>query len=321
MSRYILKRIALGILTILISFTFTFFLIRFAPGDPIKIMAGRENPSASQIEYIQKLYGLDQPLMVQFTHYLGNLLKGDFGFSFKNNQPIVKIILSRIRPTILLTLTSSLLSAVCGTLLGILVVRMKKPSIERTLLRISYFVDAIPTFWLGLILIIFFAGKMKWFPTSGMHDVRNQSTGIQKILDIIHHMVLPVVTIVIVQVPIYFRVIRSSILNTMGDDYIKTFRAAGLSEVKIFHKYILKNSILPIIVLFGSSLAFTISGVALIEIIFAWPGMGRLILQAVSSRDYMLLNGIYLMISASIIIFMILIDIVQAVIDPRIRWK
>lgn len=284
-------------------------------------MAGRENPSASQIEYIQKLYGLDQPLLVQFTHYLGNLLKGDFGFSFKNNQPIVKIILSRIRPTILLTLTSSLLSAVCGTLLGILVVRMKKPSIERTLLRISYFVDAIPTFWLGLILIIFFAGKMKWFPTSGMHDVRNQSTGIQKILDIIHHMVLPVVTIVIVQVPIYFRVIRSSILNTMGDDYIKTFRAAGLSEVKIFHKYILKNSILPIIVLFGSSLAFTISGVALIEIIFAWPGMGRLILQAVSSRDYMLLNGIYLMISASIIIFMILIDIVQAVIDPRIRWK
>ena len=321
MSRYILKRIALGILTILISFTFTFFLIRFAPGDPIKIMAGRENPSASQIEYIQKLYGLDQPLMVQFTHYLGNLLKGDFGFSFKNNQPIVKIILSRIRPTILLTLTSSLLSAVCGTLLGILVVRMKKPSIERTLLRISYFVDAIPTFWLGLILIIFFAGKMKWFPTSGMHDVRNQSTGIQKILDIIHHMVLPVITIVIVQVPIYFRVIRSSILNTMGDDYIKTFRAAGLSEAKIFHKYILKNSILPIIVLFGSSLAFTISGVALIEIIFAWPGMGRLILQAVSSRDYMLLNGIYLMISASIIIFMILIDIVQAVIDPRIRWK
>lgn len=321
MNKYIAKRVALGILTILISFTLTFFLIRLAPGDPIKLLAGRENPNPDQIAYVRELYGLDQPLIVQFITYLRNILQGDLGFSFKNNQSVVGIILSRVRPTLLLTVSSSIISATVGTFLGIWVARRRRSRAEQMWLGISYFIDAIPTFWLGLILILVFSSILGWFPTSGMHDIRARHEGIHRFFDELYHMTLPLATIVIVQVPVYFRVARASLLNVMQDDYIRTFRATGMRETKIFNKYAMKNAILPIVTIFGSSLAFTISGVALIEIIFAWPGMGRLIIDAINSRDYMVLNGVYLMISTSVIIFMILIDIVQAWIDPRIRLR
>ena len=321
MGRYFLKRIGLGLLTVVLSFTITFFLIRLAPGDPIQLLAGRENPNPSQIEYVKEAYGLNLPLWQQYLKYLSNLLQGDFGFSFKNKLPVLQIIQSRLRPTLLLTVTTSVVSASLGVFLGTQLVRMNSKKLERFFLGISYFIDAIPTFWLGIILILVFAGQLKLFPTSGMHDVRNRYQGFQRFLDELYHLFLPVMTIVIVQVPIYMRVTRSSILNAMNSDYVKTYRAIGMSEGFIFRRYLLKNSISPIITLFGSSLAFTIAGVALIEIIYAWPGMGRLILQAVGSRDYMLLNGVYLIISLSVIVFMVLIDLVQAFVDPRIRLR
>lgn len=321
MKRYVIKRLGLGLITILFSFTFTFFLIRYAPGDPIKLLAGRENPNPDQIEYIRAMYGLDQPLYIQFIEYIKNLFQGDFGFSFKSNKDVLEIIASRIRPTLILSLTSSTLSMFIGTFLGVFIVRKSNKKLDRTALSVSYFIDAIPTFWLGLILILVFSSKLGWFPTSGMHNIRERYTGFTRILDEIYHMILPVSTIVIVQVHIYFRVIRSSVLDVMGDPYIQLFQATGMSDKHIFNKYVLKNAILPIIILYGSSLAFTLSGVALIEIIFAWPGMGRLIIDAINSRDYMVLNGIYLIISISVIIFMILIDIVQATIDPRVRMR
>ena len=321
MSKYVTKKLLLGLVTIFFSFTFTFFLIRFAPGDPIKILAGRENPNPEQIAYAKNLYGLDQPLHIQFITYLMNVLRGDFGYSFRNNQSVLGIIATKVRPTLLLTVFSSTLSALIGTSLGIAVAQKSDSRFDRFILRLSYLIDAIPTFWLGLILIMIFSSTLGWFPTAGMQDIRNRYTGLRGVLDLAHHMVLPVLTLVIVQVPIYMRVARSSILNVKSADYILTFRATGMKESKIFYKYVMKNAIVPVLTLFGMSLAFTISGVALIEIIFAWPGMGRLIMDSIQARDYMVLNGVYLLISVSVIIFMILIDVVQAAIDPRIRLR
>lgn len=321
MRKYVTKKLLLGIGTIFFSFTFTFFLIRFAPGDPIKILAGRENPNPEQIAYTKSLYGLDKPLFTQFVTYLVNVLRGDFGYSFRNNQSVLSIIATKVRPTLLLTVFSSTLSALIGTSLGIGIAQKSDSRFDRLILRISYLIDAIPTFWLGLILIMVFSSTLGWFPTSGMYDVRNRYTGFRRFLDLAQHMFLPVLTIVIVQVPIYMRVARSSILNVKSADYILTFRATGMKESKIFYKYVIKNAIVPVLTQFGMSLAFTISGVALIEIIFAWPGMGRLIMDSIQARDYMVLNGIYLLISMSVILFMILIDIVQATIDPRIRLR
>lgn len=320
MKKYVRKRIFTGILTILFSFVLTFFLIRFAPGDPIRVLAGKENPNPEMIEHLTKRYGLDQPVSVQFKNYIRNIFKGDFGYSYMNNESVVDIVKAKIVPTILLTLTASLLSVIIGTLLGILAGRKAGSQTDKVLCTISYGIDAIPSFWLGLILILIFSSKLKILPTSGMYDMREDYEGFRKVLDVIEHMVLPVATLVIIQVPIYFRICRSSILQTMDEDFVMTLRATGMSEKKIFNKYILRNALIPIITTFSMSIAFLISGVALIEIVFAWPGMGRVIMNAIKNRDYPVLTGIYLMISISITVVMILTDILYGIIDPRIRF-
>lgn len=321
MGHYIRKRISIGILTIIFSFCLTFFLIRFAPGNPIKVLAGTDNPNLELIEHLTIKYGLDKPISIQFINYVKNILKGDLGYSYMSNEPVSKLIGEKIFATILLTLTASILSVIAGTYLGIYAARRVNSFSDKVMCSISYVFDAFPGFWLGLILILIFSSKLRILPTSGMYDLRAGYEGLARILDIVRHMILPVSTLFIIQVPMYFRIARSSVLQTMSEDFVLTLRATGMKENKIFNKYILRNAIIPTITMFSLSLAFTVSGVTLIEIVFAWPGMGRLILDAIIKRDYPLLTGIYLMISISICVFMIITDIIYALIDPRIRFE
>lgn len=318
---YIGKRIATGILTIIFSFCITFFIIRYAPGNPMKVLAGTDNPNPELIEHLTIKYGLDKPIPVQFVNYVKNILKGDLGHSYMSNEPVTKLIKEKVFPTILLTLTSSILAVVVGTFLGVYAARKAGTIFDRVMCGISYFIDATPGFWLGLIFILIFSSTLKILPTSGMYDLRIEKQGFAHVLDVIKHMILPVSTLTIIQIPLYFRISRSSVLQTMSEDFIMTLRATGMKESQIFNKYVLRNAIIPTITMFSLSLAFTISGVALIEIVFAWPGMGRLIMDAIMKRDYPLLTGIYLTISISICIVMIITDIVYALVDPRIRLE
>lgn len=321
MKKYIFSKLIIGFLTITFSLVLTFFLIRLAPGTPMRIVAGKENPNPEQIEYLTKKYGLDKPVYVQFKEYVKGILKGDFGFSYKNNLPVIEVIKDRIKPTLTLTLTSNILSALLGSLSGLFIGRKKGSKLDKSFSYFSYVMDAIPGFWLAMILIMFFSSKLGWFPTSGMYNLRERYTGIMKFLDLAYHMVLPILTVVLIQTPIYFRIARSSVINTLNLGFLKTFKAAGMKEKTIFRKYVLKNSLIPIITTFSMSLAFTISGAALIEIVFSWPGMGRLIINSINGRDYMVLNGLYLVISISITLFTLLTDILYAIVDPRIRTK
>ncbi|WP_416198911.1 MAG: ABC transporter permease [Sporanaerobacter sp.] len=321
MKSYIGKRIATGILTIIFSFCITFFIIRYAPGNPMKVLAGTDNPNPELIEHLTIKYGLDKPIPVQFVNYVKNILKGDLGHSYMSNEPVTKLIKEKVFPTILLTLTSSILAVVVGTFLGVYAARKVGTIFDRVMCGLSYFIDATPGFWLGLIFILIFSSTLKILPTSGMYDLRIENQGFAHVLDVIKHMILPVSTLTIIQIPLYFRISRSSVLQTMSEDFIMTLRATGMRESQIFNKYVLRNAIIPTITMFSLSLAFTISGVALIEIVFAWPGMGRLIMDAIMKRDYPLLTGIYLTISISICIVMIITDIVYALVDPRIRLE
>ncbi|WMM24549.1 ABC transporter permease [Tissierella sp. MB52-C2] len=321
MRDYIRKRITTGILTILFSFCLTFFLIRYAPGNPIKVLAGTENPNPELIEHLTAKYGLDKSIPIQFVNYIKNILKGDLGYSYMSNEPVSKLISEKLFATILLTLTGVILSVVVGTFLGVYAARKAGSIFDRLMCSFCYVFDAIPGFWLGLILILIFASKFGILPTSGMYDLRADHQGFARVLDTIKHMVLPVSTLFIIQMPMYFRISRSSVLQTMSEDFILTLRAAGMKENKIFNKYVLRNAIIPTITKLSLSLAFIISGVALIEIVFAWPGMGRLIMDAIMKRDYPLLTGVYLMISVSICVVMIITDIIYALIDPRIRLE
>jgi peptide/nickel transport system permease protein len=186
---------------------------------------------------------------------------------------------------------------------------------------ISYLFNAMPAFWLGLMMIILFATVLNLAPSSGMTNTRISHKGLAYVFDVMHHMLLPVAVLVLVDLPLYFRIAKSSVLQVASEEFILTLRATGMDEKKIFNKYIFRNAILPTITVFGISLAFLITGVALIEIVFAWPGMGRLVLTAISQRDYPTLMGIYLLMSISIAVVMVIVDVVYAVFDPRIRYQ
>lgn len=321
MGDYIRGRTITGILTIVFSFCLTFFLIRYAPGNPIKVLAGTDNPNPELIEHLTIKYGLDKSLPTQFINYVKNILKGDLGYSYMSNRSVSTLIGEKIFPTILLSLTAAVLSVFIGTFLGMYAARKVGSLLDRIMCSISYVFDAFPGFWLGLILILIFASKFRLLPTSGMYDVRADYEGFRRMLDIMKHMVLPISTLVIIQAPTYFRVARSSVIQTMSEDFILTLRATGMSENRIFNKYVLRNAIIPTVTMFSLSLAFMIGGVTFTEIVFAWPGMGRLIMDAITRRDYPLLTGIYLMISISICIVMLITDIIYALIDPRIRLR
>lgn len=319
MLKYLLKRLVIGLITILIAFTLTFFLTRVAPGNPIRVLAGKENPNPEQIAYLTEYYGLDQPLHIQFVTYVQGLLRGDFGRSIVNNRPVTDTIRERIIPTVVLSLTAMLLSTFLGTLLGLVAGKQAGSRLDHILCNISYVIDAIPSFWLSMMFIIFFAVKLGWLPTGGMYSFRETYTGLARLGDLIQHMILPVSVLVIIQMPYYFRVSRASVRSILNEDFIKTLRAGGVVENRIYRKYVLRNAIIPVITAFSLSLSFVLAGAAMVEIVFAWPGMGRVIIDAVTKRDYAVLSGIYLMLSISVTFFMIVSDVVYAVVDPRIH--
>ncbi len=320
MKKYMAKRLLTGLLTIIVAFSLNFIIIKLAPGDPIRTIMGKENDDPALRAALEKKYGLDKPLFSQFAIYLKNTLKGDLGTSIIYERPVSEMIFEKIGATILLVLSASILALIIGTIMGIVAARHEGSPVDVIFSGLSYILNSMPSFWLGLMLIIIFSSKLDLLPTCGMIDTRTSHTGMAYVLDVLKHMVLPLGTLLLIQIPIYFRIAKSSILQVTNEDFIVTFRATGMSEKKIFNKYVFKNAILPTITIFGISMAYLITGVALIEIVFAWPGTGRLVLTAINQRDYPTLMGIYLIMSISVAVVMILVDIVYAIVDPRIRY-
>ncbi|HYH10805.1 MAG TPA: ABC transporter permease, partial [Thermomicrobiales bacterium] len=208
-----------------------------------------------------------------------------------------------------------------GTLLGAIAAQRSGDPVDSTLSFTNYALFAIPSFWLGLVLIVIFSSKLGWLPTAGMRDVRADYTGWRDTLDVIQHMILPVATLALVQIPIYFRITRASVLQQQREDYVTTFRATGMPAPRVFKRYALRNALLPTVTVFGLGLGFVFTGAALVEIVFAWPGIGRLTLDAVFRRDYPLLLGVYLVLAVAVSIAVLLTDIVYALLDPRIRLR
>lgn len=321
MRRYVSRRLMIAVFVVMLSVAINFFIIRLAPGNPVKLLAGTDNPNPDMIAALEAKYGFDKPLWEQFLMFIQNLLKGDLGFSYVSNQPVTEIISERVVPTLMITITALLCSVTIGISLGIICGKKPGSIIDRIISSFSYLFDATPSFWLGMIMILIFASTLKIFPTSGMVNLRNNAKGFAYFTDVLHHMFLPLLTLVLIQFPYYFRITRSSIIQTLNEDFITTLRATGMSENKIFNKYVLRNAIIPTVTVVGMSIAFLLSGSAMIETIFAWPGMGRLLLSSISSRDYQVLTGIYLIISISVAVVMIIVDIIYSLIDPRIKYN
>ena len=306
MKKYIVKRLLTALGIVLFVILLNYVIIHLAPGDPVRIMAGFDNPSQEQMDALTQKYGLDQPLHVQFWKYISALFRGDMGISYQYNGPVAQLILERVGASLLLSGTAAVLAVVIGCLLGLYAGRHHGKALDRTFSGVAYTFNAMPSFWLGLMLILIFASTLRLLPTSGMVNIRKGYTGCA--------------TLVAVQIPSYFRITRSSVMQVMAEDFVTTFRVTGMSERKIFNKYILKNALLPIVTVFGINLAYVISGSTLIEIVFSWPGIGVLMYRAISQRDYNLLMGVYLLLSISVAVMMIVVDLVYAWLDPRIRY-
>jgi peptide/nickel transport system permease protein len=321
MGSYIGRQLLTIIPTVLLSIVINFALLHAAPGDPARIYAGMDTATEEQIEAMRHDLGLDQSLPVQFFNYIKEIAQGNLGNSLAFRQPVLNLIWDRVPATLLLTLSSAVIAFVCGTLLGAIAARKQNSATDLGLSFLSYTFFSIPAFWLGLILILVFASKLGWFPTSGMRNVRADYTGYRDWLDVAHHMVLPALTLILVQMPIFYRITRSSVAQQQREDYVTTFRATGIPEGRIFRRYALRNAILPTVTVFGLNLGYVVTGAALVEIIFAWPGIGRLALDAVFRRDYPLLLGIYLMLAVAVSLAILITDVVYAILDPRIRLR
>ena len=228
MRYYVAKRLLTGFMVVMIVIVLTFLLVHIAPGDPIRILAGKDNPSPEMIKALQQKYGLDKPIYIQLISYMKNLAKGDLGTSILHNQPVSKMIMDRMGPTILLALTGAVLAVVLGTLLGLYAARYNGTKIDAVLSYISYFFYSMPSFWLGLMLILIFASWLKILPTSGMVNLRAPSKSIGYVLDVLKHLVLPVLTLTLIQIPIYFKIFKSSIMQVMTEDFVTTFKATGM---------------------------------------------------------------------------------------------
>ena len=321
MKKFVFRRILSGLLTVLVVFTLNFALVKSAPGDPITSLMGKETDDPVLRQALMEKWGLDKSYPEQYLSYLKNAASGDLGTSIIYNRSVNEMIGERVLATVLLGLTAALLALLLGTALPCICARHDGSWIDTLLSSISYATDAMPSFWLGLMLMIVFATNLKLLPSQGMFNVRAGYTGMRHMLDVLQHLILPCVTLVIITMPGYFRITKSSILQVTNEDFITTMRATGMSEKKIFNKYIFRNAILPTVTMFGISMAFLITGVSLIEIVFSWPGMGRLTLTAITQRDYPTLMGVYLVMSVSVVIVMIITDIAYALLDPRIRYE
>jgi len=320
MSKYVVRKLLFAIVTIFLVMTLNFTLIHVAPGDPITTLLGPDNQDPEARAEMMAAYGLDKPLHIQYAKYISQLLKGNLGDSIIYHTPVSELIGSKIGATVMLVFTAAVISLIVGVLMGITAGRREGSFFDRLFSYTSYTFNAMPSFWLGLMVIIVFATRLKWFPSSGMINARAHYTGFRHTLDVLYHMCLPLLTLLMLRIPGYFRTTKSSVLQVNSEDYITTFKATGMNEKKIFRKYVFKNAILPVVTSFGISLAFLITGVSLIEIVFAWPGTGRVMLNAINQRDYPVLMGVYLIMSVMVAIMMIVVDIVYALLDPRIRY-
>jgi len=300
--------------------TINFILIHLAPGDPAFILAGPEAPQ----EYLQEIrerLGLNKPLWEQYAIYMGRVLKADLGTSYRFKQPVARVIAGQVPATVLLTGTAFVVSVIIGVGLGILSVQVKGGVFDRVSNGLTVTLYSVPTFWIGLMLLLVFGVRLRWLPVQGMRSVAAGYTGWESTVDVARHLLLPAFTLAVVQLAEYMRLSRASMIEVMDKLYIRTARSKGLSERVVFYKHALRNALIPTVTVIGLRMGFLFTGAVLIETVFGWPGVGRLMNTAVFSRDYPLLMGILLVTAAMVCLANFIVDLSYAFIDPRIKYK
>jgi peptide/nickel transport system permease protein len=318
--RFAGRRLLFGLPTIWLLISAVFAMVHLAPGDPLSFITGDADVSDERLAQLRHEYGLDRSLATQYVVYVSKIFTGDLGQSYRYREPVLDLIQDRLPATLTLMVPALVLFVSLGTLLGSLAARAPNSAGDFALSSVALFGWSVPVFWLGQLLVIAFALKLGWFPTQGMLNLRAASSGFGRILDIAWHLTLPAIALGMRFLALTARMTRASMLQVMRLDYMTTARAKGLPERVVLSRHALPNALLPVITIVGMNIGTMLTGSVLVEVVFAWPGMGRLLYDGVLARDYPLIIGIILTTSIAVVLINLITDILYAIVDPRIRY-
>ena len=333
MLRYLLGRIAATIPVVVLISLLVFLLIHAAPGDPADLLLSDE-ASAADIAEARHRWGLDQPIYVQYLRFLANILSGDLGMSFKYADPVISLIGERLPATVELAIASMMIALLAGIPLGVWAGAKPNSWADNLGSMVGFFGISMPSFWLGIMLILIVSGYFNWLPSSGRNTygvaqgadlgfyiLKSLLSGnIKAAWDGIKYIIMPAIALGTGMMGLVMRVTRSSVLEIMSEDYVRTARAKGLSESTVLWRHVLRNALVPVITVVGLELGTLLSGSIIVETVFAWPGSGSLLISAIQSRDYPLITGTVLTYTVAFVIINFAIDILYALVDPRIRF-
>ena len=318
---YALQRLLQAVPLILVIIGINFVLIHAAPGDPLDVLLGPTEADPRIIAQLRAEFGLDQPVWVQLWNYYAKVLTLDFGTSFRYREPVMDLIASRLPATLLLMGAALVLSTIVAVVLGILAAMRPYSALDNATTVIALAGYSMPVFWLGQILLLVFALHLDWFPAQGMLSLRAPAEGFGRVLDIAYHLVLPTIAYGIYHLALLFRLTRVKMQDVLAQDYIVTARAKGMSEAHVMLRHALRNALLPLVTVLGLNFGFMLAGSVLTETVFAWPGTGRLLYEAILSRDYPLLMGLFTCLSTMVVAVNVATDILYALIDPRVVYR
>ena len=325
MWTYITRRLILSMATIIVLSVLVFWILQLAPGGPLDFFF-MTNPYMSRnpvyIQTMKERMGLDKPIVIQYLNWFQGFITGDWGWSFTTGQRVTNMIGFLIPPTIALGFSAILLALIVAIPLGVISALKQYSRIDSASLLFALFGLSMPTFWLGIMLLFVFGLRLDLLPVSGIETLGvTFSNPLDRFVDQLRHLILPVIALSLTQLAITTRLVRSSMLDVLKQDYITTARAKGLRERVVIYKHALRNALLPVVTMTGLSISFMLAGSTLIENVFSRPGLGRLILEATNSRDYPLIMGTTMLIAVMVVIGNIVTDISYALLDPRIKYE
>jgi peptide/nickel transport system permease protein len=316
MNAFVIRRL-LGAIPLLLGVSIlSFIFMQLAPGGPDTLIAKNGRMSQAQLEAIRKNWGLDEPVSVQLWNWIKNLLQGDLGISFTQQRPVRDIILEVFPNTLYLMTVALVISFTIALLFGIGAAVKQYGWFDNVTSFLAYFGLSMPVFWIGLMLQIIFAVKLGWLPSAGMHGARSDG-----FVDLVRHMILPATTLAVGSVGSWSRYLRSSTLEVMGQDYVRTARAKGLRERVVMVRHVLRNAMVPFLTVVAIDIPLYLTGAVLTETVYSWPGMGRLFFDSLTKRDYPILMGVLLLGAFLIVMGNLIADVLYAMLDPRISLK
>jgi len=317
--RYLFSKTASALLTLAFILVFNFLLFRVLPGNPAQILARNKLLPKEAIEEVERDFGLNEPIPAQFVTYIRTTFQGNFGISYTFREPVSEVIAPRIWPTFLLVGVATVLSTIIGLLIGIYGAWRRGTTFDLGTLGFSLVLYAMPEFWLGILLLLAFAAGLGIFPTGGIETPGAGFAGFEKIIDVANHMFLPVLTLTLGLLGEYALIMRSSLLDVMGEDYVGTARAKGLRDALVLRRHAVPNALLPTVTLIALNLGFIVSGAITVETVYSWPGLGLLSFEALRAPDYPLLQALFLLFSGAVILANLVADLIYGYLDPRVR--